>query len=251
MIVSNSYYFHYKYAVVQDNHLCAWERGVDRVADLMIMPEARTDANYDPRKSFFAKDDQRVSVVSMIDGKRKQIRFNEKWEKMWVSFMVYYPRLQPTDQLLFTCEKVGVSKRPMKEMHRKFDWMEHKYGMNVRPWEIDVEVDNIRAERGQFRSDDESALQYHFSVRRGDGTELVEREPARMIDLQNPNKYRGQLGSQNSPLWLNTDRVWNVNGAVFKADGNFLNCFFFKKIGETPISLGSYAATFDDFSQLK
>ena len=111
-------------------------------------------------------------------------------------------------------------------MARSFDWMEHKYGKDIRPWEIDVEFDNVHAWMGQFRSDAESALQYFFTIRKGDGTEVVERKPIRIIDLQNPNRYRGQLGSQNSPLWLNTDRVWNVNGAVFKADGNFLNRFF-------------------------
>ena len=24
-------------------------------------------------------------------------------------------------------------------------------------------------------------------------------------------------------LWLNTDKVWIVNGVMYKADGNFLN----------------------------
>ena len=50
------------------------------------MPEAKENETYDPRKSFFAKDE---SMVSMIDGETKHICFNEKWEKMWVSFMVF------------------------------------------------------------------------------------------------------------------------------------------------------------------
>jgi hypothetical protein len=41
-------------------------------------------------------------------------------------------------------------------------------------------------------------------------------------------------------LWLNTDKVWIVNGVMHKADGNFLNKFFFKKIDNSCITLGSY-----------
>ena len=43
MIVrGNEYFFHYKYALVheEEDHVHAWERGVDRVADLVIVPEA-------------------------------------------------------------------------------------------------------------------------------------------------------------------------------------------------------------------
>ena len=86
LVVRNSYFFHYKYVIAQGDKVVEWERGVDRIADMMIMPEARSDANYDPRKSFFAKDE---TSVSMIDGVTKHIAFNEKWEKMWVSFMVF------------------------------------------------------------------------------------------------------------------------------------------------------------------
>jgi hypothetical protein len=77
---------------------------------------------------------------------------------------------------------------------------------------------------------------------------MTEREPRRHVDLQNPNEYNGCLGAARSCLWLTTDRVWNVNGAVFKADGNFLNHFFMAKIGATPVTLGSYPARAADLA---
>jgi hypothetical protein len=81
--------------------------------------------------------------------------------------------------------------------------------------------------------------------------------PCRAIDMQNPNKYGDySLGErafnrlEGSCLWLNTDRVWNVNGCVFKADGNFLNHFFFNRVGATPIFIGSYPTHEMDYARL-
>lgn len=54
-----------------------------------------------------------------------------------------------------------------------------------------------------------------------------------------------------SCLWLNTDRVWNVNSCLFMADGNFLLHFFFNKIGATPIFIGSYPSAEMDYTRLR
>jgi hypothetical protein len=58
--------------------------------------------------------------------------------------------------------------------------------------------------------------------------------------IQDPSKYFGQLGSLNNHLWLNTDKVWIVNGFMNKADGNFINAFSYKEIGNTNVFIGSY-----------
>lgn len=84
-------------------------------------------------------------------------------------------------------------------------------------------------------------MRYTFIRRnRMTGETVIEREPRRLVDLQDPNTYRGQLGAHRTCLWLNTDRCYAVNGCVFKADGNFLNQFFFTRVGHTKITLGSY-----------
>lgn len=41
-------------------------------------------------------------------------------------------------------------------------------------------------------------------------------------------------------MWRNTDRVFIVNGHIDKADGNYIGPFFFKKISNSGIFLGSY-----------
>lgn len=95
-------------------------------------------------------------------------------------------------------------------------------------------------------------MRYTFIRRnRVTGEQVWERDPKRLVDLQDPNTYRGQLGAARSCLWLNTDRCYCVNGCVFKADGNFLNPFFYKRIGDTWITLGSYPINEIDYQRVR
>lgn len=52
----------------------------------------------------------------------------------------------------------------------------------------------------------------------------------RKCQLQDPSKYKGQLGIDLNIFWLNTDLVYIVNGVMYKADGNFYNHFFAKDV---------------------
>ena len=67
----------------------------------------------------------------------------------------------------------------------------------------------------------------------------MERDPSRIVDIQNPDQYRGQLGQMNCSQQFEP-RVFVVNGYVDKCDGNFLGGFFIEKIGNSGIFLGSY-----------
>lgn len=80
----------------------------------------------------------------------KQIQFNETWEKLWINFMVFHPSADTHDELLFSCKSLGVDMAPMMQMRRSFKWMKTKYGADVRPWQISLEFDNNKSEKGQF-----------------------------------------------------------------------------------------------------
>ena len=55
----------------------------------------------------------------------------------------------------------------------------------------------------------------------------------------NPEDYKGELGSTwKTNIFANTDRVWIINGAVSKSDGNFIPNFNFDQIGMTGLFLG-------------
>ena len=63
--------------------------------------------------------------------------------------------------------------------------------------------------------------------------------------------YKGELGAQKSSQWRNIDKVFIVNGHIEKADGNFLGDLFFKKIGDTGASIGTYPNSEKDIDLLK
>lgn len=62
--------------------------------------------------------------------------------------------------------------------------------------------------RNDFATDPENQLQW-------------EREPYRVLEVQDAMLYKGQLKYKNSSDWVNTDKVWIVNGHVEKIDANF------------------------------
>ncbi len=80
---------------------------------------------------------------------------------------------------------------------------------------------------------------------------IYEREPSRIIQIMDPEAYKGELGAQKSSQWRNWDKIWIVNGHVEKADGNFLGELFFEKIGDTGISLGTYPNEEQDIQRLQ
>jgi len=85
---------------------------------------------------------------------------------------------------------------------------------------------------GQWKESSEmNKIEYAF-VKKNTYTNInqKEREPKRTFQIQDPSRYRGQLGAQGTDLWSNTDKVFIVNGFVQKADGNFIGPFFFKTI---------------------
>lgn len=72
---------------------------------------------------------------------------------------------------------------------------------------------------------------------------VLERQPRRRLVIQNPHDYRSHL-SPDAPQFNMQERIWTVNGVAEKAEGTFLQGFFFHEIGEDNttfnIILGSY-----------
>ena len=131
-LVTSNYFFHYKYAIVEDNGVIGWERGVDRVADLEIMPCMRNGRLYNcPTELFY---DMEVQLHQSKPASNKILVLNECWEKLTVSFMVYHPSEDQHDELLFDCPRVNARNMMMTKMAREFEWMNPKYGQVMRPW---------------------------------------------------------------------------------------------------------------------
>lgn len=129
-LVTSEYFFHYKYAIVEDNKVIGWERGVDRVADLEILPDMRNGRLYNcPTELFYDMECKHPGSPTT-----KICVLNEIWEKLTVSFMVYHPSEDHNDELLFDCPRVNARNMMMHRMPREFEWMNPKYGQMMRPW---------------------------------------------------------------------------------------------------------------------
>ena len=75
----------------------------------------------------------------------------------------------------------------------------------------------------------------------------TERDPYRLIKIQQPHDYDGRLGAAQNCFHLKDDDCWIVNGWLFKADGNFLDKFFILETGSPNLLMGSYPGSDIDF----
>lgn len=78
-------------------------------------------------------------------------------------------------------------------------------------------------------------------------TQVVERQPERVIYLRDPHTYGGEISNvehSDTNHWQIQDDVNIVNSYIEKADGTFLEGFFFNQIHEgghfTKIVTGPY-----------
>jgi hypothetical protein len=94
-------------------------------------------------------------------------------------------------------------------------------------------------------------VQGHFNK------EVVERQPERSIVLRDPKVYQGEISNKETSAtchWKIQDDVNIINGAVEKADGTFLEGFFFHQLYEggefKNIVMGPYPLYEVDVDQL-
>ena len=162
-----------------------------------------------------------------------------------MQFSINYPTYDPSMKVILDGNSKIFDFQNMNHTSKPTSWMPVKYGQSMNPWVCAIQFPNTQGNNcGQFKLDpdiDVQKLEYNYSMKNGvKGQNIWEREPKRQIEIQDPSKYRGQLGAQQSSLFKNTDRVFIVNGEVHKADGNFVGAFFYAPIGKTGITIGSY-----------
>ena len=94
-------------------------------------------------------------------------------------------------------------------------------------------------------------VRYNYSKRcQSSGLQEWEREPCRMMEIQDPRLYKGQLRVNRKNSWLNCHKVWVVNGQINKTDSNFRVNFKFSKIADTRLYVGNCPITEDDVMAL-
>lgn len=243
-IETTKYYFTYKYVLWDKNSdkLISWERGIDRIADLEVIPHVVNS------KLGFA--------FNQVPGKDlKHLELDDIFEAFTCVFSVNFPESEDLSDVMTLNGKAGViNSVTMYKDTEKTHWMPIKYGKPMAPWKITVVMPNIESgENGQWKpATSTNLITYQYDMKNDQkNLALYEREPKREFRILDPSKYRGELGARESNLWANTEEVFVVNGFVNKGDGNFEGDFHCKSIGESGIAVGSYPENDMNVSEVK
>ena len=238
-LVTQQYYFCCKFCVINkyDAQDRIWERGVDRIIDMELLPSLPM-GNYN-------RNDSTENV--------KGCELNLEWEVFYVSFSCSYPIDDPNDQLILTGSKPEIQNILMKKSEFSKNWMHAKYGDVTAPWECTIKFPNIeKGIDGKFIEGSETGMfHYKFGLENKMMSQTTwEKDPRRTLQIKNASGYQGELGYKHNDFWENIDRVFIVNGFCNKADGNFMDKFNFVEIGDTNIYIGSFPHFEEDIRQI-
>lgn len=273
----------YKYVVMKDGKAVKWEQGPNRVADLAILPDKsrvssihkasgspQNQSSFHKSRSIDSRHSEFLSQFSQGQ-KIKHVILKDEWETFTIRFSVATKfegeseedasqaartnnAREPTQCMRIIGSLPELTKRgvmnsgpkEMKKCARRFRWMHDKYGQQMKPWECLVKL-NI----GALSSRPDIIYSYSNSITTPKQEIVYEREPSRLLKVQPPETYNGELGAQKSSQWKNWDKVWIVNGHIEKADGNFLGDLFLTRVGETGISFGNFPLVEQDVHRIK
>ena len=183
------------------------------------------------------------------------MELRDEWEHFSIRFSIYsssleddgaeFMRIIGSIPELTRSGSVESGPLKLKRSKRKFRWLNDKYGQELRPWECNLKFKIDVLEKF-------NEIIYSYSKTGKNKKEFIyEREPSRIMEIQKPQTYRGELGLQKSSQWRNWDKVWIVNGHIEKADGNFLGELFCSKIGDSGLCIGTYPSKEEDVQRLQ
>ena len=214
-----------------------WEAGVDRIAELRLLPDIGPSKN----AALLTKSAAAEKIASFkID---LHVELHDEWESFLLRFSLFYPMDENSDELMMECDRTGQQMLKLTRSTQPMNWLNVKYGMNMRPWECIIKMPNcVSGDCGQFEEGamDQNVV-YSFQKKAKAVHEIVlEREPKRSIVMNNPSGYNGLFGDKGSDLQGMIDKSYIINSFINKGDGNFLSGFFVSKIANTKIIIGPY-----------
>lgn len=244
-ILSMKHYFRYKYVLfdAKQKKRIQWERGVDRIADLAILePIDRVPGT------------NRV-VQRMVGTKHlRSVEIEDVWEEFTVEFSVNHPSKDLQDVMMLDGNIHDIDLLEMRRVSQPEDWMPVKYGDQIQPWKVEVQMKNNESgDDGKWKPwTNTNLIHYNYVLKnKPKNVHINEREPERKFIIQDPHQYTGQLGGHGTNLWSNVEEVFVVNGYVNKADGNFEGPFFLKTLEGRSITIGSYPSADSDYGVIK
>lgn len=132
-VTLRTFNFNYKYAIFKNNYKdhIGWERGVDRIADLEVIPDddsSKYDSTTRVIDDYYEIEEYLLKKKFNKGISTKRIRYYDDWEKYEVSFTILVPREEQVEEVIFRGDKINCENVVMERMRRPFEWMNVKYG---------------------------------------------------------------------------------------------------------------------------
>ena len=140
-LITHSYFFQYKYALLDKNatELINWEKGVDRLADLEIMPDHSKNPSVGMYNTPLTGSDlSQINKESSTNG-MKQVHYNDVWEQYNMSFTIWHPIENDYEEWIFDNNKAHDIQ--MHKLPRQINWMDVKYGRVMQPIQCTMKMD--------------------------------------------------------------------------------------------------------------
>ena len=106
---THQFYFQYKYSLLQDKgtRQVDWETGVDRLADLELMPDIQDQRNHMRGNTPLSGSDLvQVNNASSLSG-IKVVHYNDIWEEYNMCFTIWHPIEDPKEEWIFENNKTS------------------------------------------------------------------------------------------------------------------------------------------------
>lgn len=200
-IVVRESYFEYKYVLLENDKVVAWEEGVNRIADLDALPEVKDFKDIEMANSTpnMAKNNLNLNQQKLMlpdEYKNKQVKhcqFKDLWEQYVVRFSIFDPLYQKGDEMYLQPSSLsGMDSIRMQRASTSENWLTAKYGKPIQIWHCDVSMKNMNGDsEGQYLQGSNVCFQYSY-VKRTAGqfnNSVTERQPERCIYLRDPKTY--------------------------------------------------------------
>lgn len=274
-------YFTYKYVVIHDDGTPQYEVGLSRIADLEAIPEMKEEhskfqeqqqqkiVSAIRKSTTIQKHDEKLQSGFQTVKNGKIVSLYDEWETYTIKFSVLEPFDDPKIDVRLQGNNPYLHDQVMTRAEKPKEWLMSKYGQKVSPFELSVKMRQF-PEPGEAQIEDGISMdffdpdaesrrleqqpnkfEYYYSLKKFGAKDIVyEREPHRLIEIQDPLLYRGQLGAAKRTR-QDSNKVFIVNGVIEKQDGNLNGGFFFNKVKDAKIIIGTYPMTLNDVLRIK
>lgn len=235
-LVTNRPYFKYKY--VQYSPTTKIEDGMDRVAELRLLPEIKNRG---------VAQRQQASQITQSQAV-KQVELNDEWEAFRAHFTIWHPqdvtmRISGSRPELGDWGK-GSGHLVMRRAPNSRSWMNNQYGTPMRPYECIVTLKQGR----QTTINEPIYFTYNYSIVSAGG-EQHERTQVRKAKIVDPSNYTGHLAGD--PCQVEVSENFIINGELQKCDGTFVPAFSCSHVADTNVFVGPYVQNISDLGALR